>query len=470
MFRVDHNAARSWYEKAAEHGNKDAAARVDGIARSKTLSRKDHDNVAVAKIKSQYGSHRGKRPDRFKASSSPMPTMQEDYNPIDMPEPKLPKPRPGEYRPSPYASTNGPNDRPASAAPYPIDDVTGRPGVPPPRPTIQTQPANQNLRPHNQMPTSPAESESSFGDHNYRGSAFPTFKPQPRPQPRPASSQGPAGRGSSPQGYPPQNIPLSHPSQNVPLSHPPQNVPPGNSHLQNFAPSAYGPGYRKPSGGGHASPLKPSSPAISPYLNAQRPQTAQPSAIDIGFSAPPDFSGADRPKRLQKPAGNINNTVPSSPALPRKSSYDPPTGQAPGPRKSSHDLSGGRPQDRLQSPQGLPHPATMPLQGQRMDSPSRRPVHAGRPGPGPHMSTQPAMQNPGVSLHDSPLPSPGRPTSDHPINTPPPSVPAARPPGKGPKTFQEMGVPLQKKEDDCVSLFWTWYRLGEKLTSPQVIM
>ena len=446
---ADHKTARSWYEKAAEHGNKDAAARVDGIARSKTLSRKDHDNIAVAKIKSQYGSHRGKRPDRFKTPLSTMPTMEEDYNPIDMPEPKLPKPRPGEYRPSPYAANGGPNARPVSVAPYPIDDGIGRPGMPPQRPSIQTQRSNQNLRPQSQMPTSPAESETSFGDHNYRGSAFPTFKPQPRPQPHPASpNPGPAGRGGPSQAHFPPNVPSK--------TYPPHNGPPPNLPPQNYPPpNLPGPGYRKPSGGGHANPLKPSSPAISPAMNAQRPQTAQPLAIDIGFSAPPDFSGADRPKRLQKPVGSANNMGPSSPMQPRKSSNDSSAGQAPGPRKSSHDLSVGRPQDRLQSPQGPPHPSTMPIQGQRTDSPSRKPIAAGRPGPAPHLNTQP-MPTHSVSLHDNPLPSPSRPNPDRPVNTPPPSVPAVKPPGKGPKTFQEMGVPLQKKEDDCVSTLWTF--------------
>lgn len=435
--RVDHKAARSWYEKAAEHGNKDAGARVDGIARSKTLSRKDHDNIAVAKIKSQHGSHRGKRPDRFKNPSAPMPTMHEDYNPIDMPEPKLPTPRPGEYRPSPYPPTNGPPGRPVSAVPYPVDDGNRRPGLPPTRPSIQTQHSNHNLRPQVNLPASPVESETSFGDTNYRGSAFPTFKPQPRPQSHPASpSQAPAGRGGPPANYHPQSLPPQHaPPQNYPVyGVPPQNYPTPS------VPGAQGSGYRKGSGGGYASPLNPSpipSPAISPAMKPQRPQTAQPPTIDIGFSAPPDFSGADKPRRLQKPVGNILNAAPSGP-LP--------------PRKSSHDLSAGLPQNRLPSSPYPAHSSTMPVQGHRTESPARRPVTAGRPGPPQHLQTQPSMAPHSVSLHDGPLPAPGRPNPGHPSHTPPPTVPVAKPPSKGPKTFQEMGVPLQKKEEDCVSL------------------
>ena len=448
--RVDHKAARSWYEKAAEHGNKDAAARVDGIARAKTLSRKDHDNIAVAKIKSQYGSHRGKRPDRFKNPSAPMPTMHEDYNPIDMPEPKLPQPRPGEYRPSPYPPANGPAGRPGSVAPYPIDNGSGRPGLPPPRPSVQTRRSNQNIRPHANMPTSPVESETSFGDNNYRGSAFPTFKPQPRPQSHPASpSQGAAGRVGPPQNYPLSNFPPQHvPLQNYPAHNaPPQNYPPPNM------PGVQGPGYRKGSGGGYMSPLNP-SPAMSPAMNPQRPQTTQPPAIDIGFSAPPDFSGADKPRRLQKPLGNPNNMASPGPMQPRK---------------SSHDLSTGKPQDRLPSSPHPPHPSTMPVQGHRTESPTRKPVTAGRPGPPQHLQTQPPMPPHGVTLQDGPLPAPNRPNPNRPSNTPPPSVPAAKPPGKGPKTFQEMGVPLQKKEEDCVSN-QSWFCTLQMLIPIQVVM
>jgi TPR repeat protein len=40
--------ARTWYARAAGHGNTDAAARLDGLARQRTLSRRDHEmNVAV---------------------------------------------------------------------------------------------------------------------------------------------------------------------------------------------------------------------------------------------------------------------------------------------------------------------------------------------------------------------------------------------------------------------------------------
>ncbi|KAI5295245.1 hypothetical protein KEM55_006274 [Ascosphaera atra] len=56
---VDIKEARSWYAKASASGNKDATGRIDSISRSKTLSRKDHETVAIARIKSRYGTQRG---------------------------------------------------------------------------------------------------------------------------------------------------------------------------------------------------------------------------------------------------------------------------------------------------------------------------------------------------------------------------------------------------------------------------
>lgn len=398
--RPDLKTSRTWYEKAADHGNTDAAARIDGISRSKTLSRKDHENVTVAKIQSQYGSHRGKRPERFKNPSAPMPTIPD--SPIDMPEPRMPQPRPYEQRTS---------SRPPSAVPYPTDDARGRP--PARLPNVSAY-SNPNLRASAHIrPTSPAESETSFGDANYRGSSFPTFKPQQALGP-----QNPgAGRG---RGAPPPN-----------------------------APGAQGPhAYRQP-GPGHVSPRVPGSPALNPWrpqtavsgspaTSSARPHTAQPPAIDIGFSAPPDFAGADR-RRLQKP-DNPNMRPPQ-----------------PGPiaRKQSYEVLPMRSHDRVSS---LPQPPSISDHG-RTASPNKRPMTANRPGvtlqDGPPM--RPDTGNP---------PNPPKiPNPDKPSGTPPPTAKTARPPGEGPKTFQEMGVPASKNESDCVSLLKAPYMVRKLLTT-----
>ncbi|KAK4696750.1 26S proteasome regulatory subunit, ATPase 3, interacting protein, partial [Lecanoromycetidae sp. Uapishka_2] len=264
---ADLKTSRSWYEKAAEHGNKDAIGRIDGISRSKTLSRKDHENVAVAKIKSQYGSHRGKRPDRFKNPSAPMPTIED--NPIDMPEPNLPPSRPGQQAYA-YRNRNGTPERPTSSAPYPVEDGRGRPPVNGPlysNPNLPIHPAAR--------PPSIAQSETSFGDNNFRGSGYPTFQAS---RPAKAGDNVAAGRGRGTQVLGPENAGAGR-GRGGPIYGPP------------------GPqGLRKPNSG-YTSPRPPGSPA----MNASRPQTAQPQppAIDIGFSAPPDLSGAD-PKALKE--------------------------------------------------------------------------------------------------------------------------------------------------------------------------
>ena len=402
---ADLKLSRLWYEKAADHGNKDAVARIEGISRSKTLSRKDHDNVAVAKIQSQYGSHRGKRPERFKNVSAPMPTISD--SPVDMPEPSIPKPRPGQTQPYAYRSSSGPAPRLTSTAPYPIDDR------PPPRPvngpshSSQGAPAGPPAR-----PPSAAQFESSYGDNNFRGSGYPTFHPS-----RPGQAMGP-GRGRGAPVYGAEGAGAGR-GRGMPVYGQPGAPGPQN--------------YRQP-------PSSHPSPQVqdTPVSNTSRPPSRQTPSVDIGFSAPPDPSGADRKRRQQRvDAANTS----------QQGSMPPPGhGAPPGtvPRLSSYDGS-SRPQDRLAN---LPHSQTMP--SNRTDSPSRKPVTSGG--------------RPGVSLHDLPsrpdsaanppnLPPPKAPNPDRPSNTPPPNVPAARPPGKGPKTFQEMGVPATKQDSDCVSRF-----------------
>ena len=370
--------SRSWYEKAAGHGNKDAAGRLDGISRSKTLSKKDHQNVAVAKIRSQYGSHRGGRPERFKNPATAMPTIADDL--IDMPEPKLPKPKPGGNPPDAYRTANNPAPRPSPAAQYPVSHGQSRPTPGPANGSayaISNPPINPDAR-----PPSTATSDTSFGDNNYRGSAYPTFQPA---RPSTAGENTGAGRGRA-------------------------------------GPAYGGPGVQRPPQGSQQPSSAFSSPHLSPALNASRPSSAHPPAMDIGYSAPPDPSGADR-KRRQQRSDN---------------------GNMPPPRHPSYDVSGGRPQDR---PSGLPHSQTMPAFN-RPDSAQVRPESSGRQG----VSRQDMPPRVSGATHLSNFP-PKAPNPDRPAATPPPNGPVARPPGKGPKTFQEMGVPATKQESDCVSCF-----------------
>ncbi|SPO05095.1 related to SKT5 protein [Cephalotrichum gorgonifer] len=150
----DIREAKRWYEMAADHGNKDAAERLESLNEQKTLTKEDHETTTLTRIKSQHGSMRGKRPDRFTKQASTMPAVSES-------EAEQPRPRSGngqggaampdmsrlnvnDNRPPafglnvPQAQGNAPypddgyppqppSNRSQSAAPYPVDDVA-RPG------------------------------------------------------------------------------------------------------------------------------------------------------------------------------------------------------------------------------------------------------------------------------------------------------------------------------------------------------
>jgi TPR repeat protein len=207
----DLRQAKHWYELAAEHGNKDAVGRLESLNQSKTLTKKDHETATLNRIKSQYGSQKGKRPDRFKQNQV-MPTLTESEPPTPVNDGPAPPPKPAKTAtPSPKQSphpsprtnptivhdsidmpdpaamatqrartpaftvkidTNDLTPRPKSTAPYPEDDR------PPPlnlaRPK-STAPYPEDDTP-NQAPLSPhfnPQIRPSQGPHADRpGSAF----------------------------------------------------------------------------------------------------------------------------------------------------------------------------------------------------------------------------------------------------------------------------------------------------------
>lgn len=114
---TDLQQAESWYRKAANNGNKDAVGRLQSISQKQTLNKKDHEQIAITRIRSQYGSKKGNRPDRFKEKPIPLPPMSEER--VDMPD---------YNRHSQRLSVSGDGfnlPRPKSTAPYPEDDVEG---------------------------------------------------------------------------------------------------------------------------------------------------------------------------------------------------------------------------------------------------------------------------------------------------------------------------------------------------------
>jgi TPR repeat protein len=112
---VDLRESERWYQMASEHGNKDAIGRIDSIRKNNTLSKQDHEQIAISRIKSQYGSQRGGRPERFKQKPAPMPVMTEGR--ADMPDHR------SSYAPAPLRPQKDVIQRPSTVAPYPEDDM-----------------------------------------------------------------------------------------------------------------------------------------------------------------------------------------------------------------------------------------------------------------------------------------------------------------------------------------------------------
>ena len=325
--------ARDWYTKAAANGNKDASGRIDSISRSKTISRKDHERIAVSKIRKQHGSH-GLSP----SEAPPVPVMPPAAPLFDMPDPSRLS-----LNPNGYGNAYQPL-RPSATAPYPMSSQpNGRPQNPDHRPT------------------------SAFGiNPNLRASSAGTAPGSQMPGPRPPVLQ---------------NQPRPYSSTDVP----------GRPYANGGRMSS-GPG---PSG----------RPQQRPPPNATPPL---PAKVDIGYSAPPD-AGVDRRQRLHRPMG-------------QPSTGQPPLGAA-----------------HSQGPQG---PSNAPT--------NIRP-YQGRPS---------QSQRPLQPVNNKPLPQPNTATTSGPGKKPATSTPSStqaaapttsRPPGKGPKTFDEMGVPQGKKDGDCVS-------------------
>ena len=345
---VNLKEARDWYGKAASTGNKDAAGRIDSLSRSKTLSRKDHESVAISKIKKQYGSH-------GQSLTDVAPSVPSVPAAIDMPDPsKL------SLNTNPWSNV----PRPPLSAPYPSSGPER-----PPVPTAFGNHPNPFHRPNSAFGINPNLRSSSAA---MVGTTRPDPYRQPgmQPQPRPYSSADVHGPGNLRSG----------------------RVPPGG------APNDVLQGRRYPS---QAQP-----PLAIDGLPEQTGPPEPRAKLDIGFSAPIDPSGADRRQKLQK-QNNPNSSRPL-PAPPIKAGSSSPS------RTSSR-------------PAGAPSPFQPPLAGL---SNNFRPATATTNNKPSTTSTKPATA--ATKLAATPAPAP------------------ARIPGKGPKTFEEMGVPQSKKESDCV--------------------
>lgn len=295
---VDIKEARSWYAKAAASGNKDASGRIDSISRSKTLSRRDHEKVAISRIKStRYVAHqRGG-------------SLESTPENIQMPDP----------------SRMTLNDQPPSAAPYPGD----RPGSSRPRPPGQPSYQMPDPRPSSAFGVNPNLRQNGppgyGGPQGPPGPRTPTYGQPPMNYRQPGSGAGtplsaPAGPTSpqappmiSPNGTPRVDVGFSAPAprpgdRQRPArldAAPPQGVPPDRRPVRTPV-SAHGGSLPSPR------PLgSPSSANFPPRTESRQPSRGSASSTPHPPSAPPSVASS-KPSQPSKSSGQAPSKGPKT--------------------------------------------------------------------------------------------------------------------------------------------------------------
>jgi hypothetical protein len=138
----DLHQAQIWYGKAAGHGNRDAVGRLESISQQRMLSKKDHEQISITRIRSQYGSRRGQRPERLREKPAPMSPMAEER--VDMPDPNPRHSRSGSSNAFMIVTEDKSSPvRPKSTAPYPEE---------PPRPRSTAPYPEEPMRPKSTAP------------------------------------------------------------------------------------------------------------------------------------------------------------------------------------------------------------------------------------------------------------------------------------------------------------------------------
>jgi TPR repeat protein len=469
----DVREARKWYELAAEHGNKDAQDRLESLSQSKTLTKQDHETTTLTRIKSQHGSQRGKRPERFARQNDVLPTLSEgdqnaapgglslpNWQPvtfvqlildslaggIDFPDPS---PRPPAFTMNIEHSDL--TVRPKSAAPYPIDDN------PPPltlRPKSTAPYPEDDMRgPH----LNPAvRSSMAAGPHADRpGSAFGIRPLSPSNAMQNAASRGrPVSSQPAPGGWEPQ-VPSGYRQPSPARTGQWQQQPPPPPHDARYGGPKPGPG---PGPGiTHAGTMPVGDPTRArlqkPNPNFQPAPQGPPGQYAMSGAQPgyPGGSPSGRPAPVPRPVSDYGH------------------GAGGGGVGGGYDRYGAVPPAagaRIAAPAGSAPNLRPPVGGGGGGGGPGRPlphvVDSGGPG---RASAPPVAQN---AARPSPGPAPGqqqqRPGSGNPAShgagggggrPPPPSADLKHPDGKtmgqGPATFEEMGIPQGKTDSDCVS-------------------
>ena len=421
---VNIDKALEWYDKAARNGNKDAEQRIESISTMhRTLSKKDHEKVAINKIKSQHGSMKGQRPARLQKLAAPnLPTIESNS--------------PSDYGESPNSHFP---DRHSSTTPYPMSDQPPAVGPPGRSQSVAPYPANDGPpRIDSQIPNV----AGGFAAELRSASARPpsqAFNINPQVYAQGPGPNDPYGRGRPPPpGAPYGNLPIRPATTVDSMGRGSGRVPSGG-----LPP---GPGaYRQPGG-----------PSAQRPENYDRPGSARPPG-DMGYNSPGGPTKLQKAHNVGPPGQGLKkqNTLPDigyvAPLEPRQ--HTRPSTVQPG----QESRTSSRP-DRPGTAGPASRPGPGPGHGPGLSPASSRPGSAGRPGPSPG-KTGPPQQRPGAGNTSAP-PGAG------PGGAPPAAKPAApkpaaasAPPGKGPKTFDEMGIGQAPKDNDCVS--WIFFVGGE---------
>lgn len=403
--------AKRWYELAAEHGNTDAAGRLESLDQDKSLSKKDHETTTLTRIKSQHGSQRGKRPERFAQAQQHLPTLSESENPGKRSTGVSPMPSPGikptivsehaDYPDPSRASIAGIDtqpafnlrldslqpDRPQSAAPYPVDDRPAPLNLSRPKSTApypEDEPSSKYMQPQGLGPQADRPM-SAFGIRTTsEGSAPPAPPHAGRGQPSGWDSQASSGGYRQSLGHPSdagyqrpattQPYPSGNPQSNKLQKAPPRQsyggIPPAGTQ----PPQEYG--------ARSSSRPQPDGPPPPQHMNQQGYGTPRVPMAAFGNSGRPDRYGSLPP---QDPRQSRTSTGLGTPDSSRYS-----RGASPGPGPPPH----------------------------------------GRVGTAPPAGSRPAPPK----VEKTPAPAPSKPS-------------------KGPATFEDMGIPQGKNEGDCVSAF-----------------
>ncbi|KAH8903869.1 hypothetical protein BR93DRAFT_182241 [Coniochaeta sp. PMI_546] len=501
----DIRQARNWYEQAAEHGNKDAKERLQGLNNSKTLTKQDHETTTLTRIKSQHGSQRGKRPERFSRPNDAMPTLAES-EPDDEPRPPVPvkkeSPKVSPHRRAPTIvedkiefpdperqstmntrppaftvnlDTNNLALRPKSVAPYPEDDRPpplnlSRPKSTAPYPdddVVSNKPAlsphfNPAIRPSSATGPQADRPMSAFGIRPLSGAPQ---NLQPTPDPRGRASAAPAlGTGWEPQVPAAYRQPSPGPSRS--------DYPPRQSSAQptqGYAPlpsqrlgaASVGPGATVPAGTAPiGDPARNRLQKTNPILDKPTPAVPPSQFPMTGYGPQPGARPATtQPTPPSQPGRDYGPRTSSRPASDTYDRYGsvPPAGagrlpQAGNPAVRPDRMDSlpppGQGHNRLPSGGGgggRPSPSPNVRPGHTDASPGRSsapPSQAGRPAPSPAHSNTSTTSLPGQF---NPRPSGGgRPAAAAGAH------PDGKTTGQGPSTFEEMGIPQGKNDSDCV--------------------